>query len=155
LSEGTHALRLTVYDASSKTGSHDIQVTVDNLPSPWNHQDIGAVGASGGASASGGVFTVRGAGADIWGAADAFHYAYQSLSGDGQIVARVTAVERTADWSKAGVMMRASTAANSAYAFMLLSGAGNVSFQRRLATGGSATATSSTAGTSPLWVRLK
>ena len=155
LGEGLHALRLTVYDSGNRTGSHDIQVTVDNLPSPWNHQDIGAVGAAGGANASGGVFSVRGAGADIWGTADELHYAYQPMNGDGEIVARVTAVQRTADWSKAGVMMRTSTAANSAYAFMLLSGAGNVSFQRRLTAGGTATATNSTAGTSPFWVRLK
>ena len=155
LTEGTHALRLTVVDASNRSGSHDIQVTVDNLPSPWNHQDIGAVGAPGGASAASGVFSLKASGADIWGSADELQYVYQPLSGDGQIVARVTSVERTADWSKAGVMIRSSTAANAAHAFMLLSGAGTVSFQRRLTTGGGSTATNSTAGTSPLWVRLQ
>jgi hypothetical protein len=36
------------------------------------------------------VFTVSGAGADIWGTADSFHFAYTALNGDGQIVARVT-----------------------------------------------------------------
>ena len=59
------------------------------LPSPWLHQDVGSVGVAGSASFSSGVFTVAGAGSDIWGAADSFHFAYQSFAGDGQIVARV------------------------------------------------------------------
>ena len=37
-------------------------------------------------------FIVEGAGADIWGTADAFHFAYRTLSGDGTIVARVASV---------------------------------------------------------------
>ena len=55
-------------------------------------RDVGAVGVAGSASYSNGTFTVSGSGDDVWGTADAFHYAYQSLSGDGQIVARVASV---------------------------------------------------------------
>ena len=35
-------------------------------------------------------FSIAGAGADVWGTADAFHYAYRTLDGDGTIVARVS-----------------------------------------------------------------
>ncbi|HET7720261.1 MAG TPA: Ig-like domain-containing protein, partial [Acidimicrobiales bacterium] len=154
LKEGTHNLRLTVVDANNRSGSHDIQVTVDNLPAPWDHQDIGAVGAAGGASASGGLFTVKAAGADIWGAADELHYVFQPLGANTQVTARVTGVQNTNAWSKAGVMLRASTAADSAHAFMLLSGGGTISFQRRLANAGASTSTNIAGGTSPLWVRL-
>jgi glucose/arabinose dehydrogenase len=117
LGEGTHTLKLTVYDASNRTGSDQVQVTVDNLPSPWDHQDIGAVGAKGGARASAGTFTVNGSGADIWGTADEFQFVNQQLTGDGTIVARVASVTNTATWSKFGVMMRDGTAAGAANVF--------------------------------------
>ena len=39
--------------------------------SPWQTQDVGTVGLAGSASQSAGVFTGRGAGADIWGTAEA------------------------------------------------------------------------------------
>ena len=48
----------------------------------WTDQDVGNVGLGGDHSVSTGVWTVRGAGADIWGTADAFHFVYQQLSGD-------------------------------------------------------------------------
>ena len=48
------------------------------LPSPWADADIGATGATGSTDYADGVFTVKGAGADIWGNADAFHYVYQT-----------------------------------------------------------------------------
>ena len=55
-----------------------------------------------------GGFYVRGGGADIWGTADGFHFAYRSLTGDGEIVTRVNTVDYLDAWSKAGVMMRES-----------------------------------------------
>jgi len=42
---------------------------------------------AGSASFATGLFTVTGAGADIWGAADAFQFVSQSVNGDAQIVA--------------------------------------------------------------------
>ena len=77
------------------------------LPAPWTSADVGAVGKTGSASASAGTFTVAGAGADIWGASDAFRFAYIQLPGDGTIVARVATVQNVAAWTKAGVMIRA------------------------------------------------
>src|SRR4051812_42983238 len=80
-----------------------------SLPGGWSTSDVGAVGsATGSASGSGQSFTVTGAGADIWGTADAFRFVYTPLTGDGTIVARVTGVQHVADWTKAGVMMRES-----------------------------------------------
>ncbi|MEO8521227.1 MAG: hypothetical protein ABI603_07690, partial [Acidobacteriota bacterium] len=51
------------------------------LPEGWSTTDIGAVGAAGSATGSGDAFTVQGAGADVWGTADAFRFAYTTLSG--------------------------------------------------------------------------
>ena len=124
------------------------------LPSPWTARDIGAVGTNGGASFSAGTFTVRGAGADVWGTADALHYAYQPLNGDGEIIARVASVQNIAAWVKAGVMIRQSTAPDSAHAFMIVSAGKGLAFQRRRTPGGLTTHTSGGAGAAPMWIRL-
>src|SRR4029079_19160146 len=76
------------------------------LPAGWTNSDVGQVGAAGTATFTGGVFTITGGGADVWGTADAFQYAYSTLTGDGSIVARVATVQNVASWTKAGVMIR-------------------------------------------------
>jgi N-acetylneuraminic acid mutarotase len=125
------------------------------LPSPWQHQDIGAVGVAGNATHEGGVFTIRGAGADVWGTSDGFHYVYQPLSADGEIVARVTSLEPVYSWSKAGVMIRSSLNANSPYAFMLVSASKGVHFQARTSAGASAvTVGTGSTSVAPRWVRI-
>src|SRR5437764_110155 len=99
------------------------------LPPGWADGDIGAVGAVGSSSGSGGSFTVTGAGADIWGTADAFHYVYTTLTGDGSIVAQVTSEQYVANWTKAGVMMRETLDPGSRHALMLVSPGKGLAFQ--------------------------
>jgi phosphatidylserine/phosphatidylglycerophosphate/cardiolipin synthase-like enzyme/regulation of enolase protein 1 (concanavalin A-like superfamily) len=125
-----------------------------SLPSPWVDADVGAVGASGSASFADPTFTVTGAGDDVWGTADAFHFVYQTLDGDGTIVARVASVQNTAAWAKAGVMIRSSLSAGSAQAFMLVSAGKGVAFQRRLSNGATSLSTAGSASTAPRWVKL-
>jgi hypothetical protein len=124
------------------------------LPSGWSHADVGAVGAPGSASYSGGTYTVNGSGADVWGTADELQFAYRTLSGNGSITARVATVENVSSWTKAGVMMRATSAAGSQHAFMLVSPGKGLAFQRRVTSGGVTTHTSGAAGKAPYWVRL-
>jgi regulation of enolase protein 1 (concanavalin A-like superfamily) len=129
---------------------------VPDLPGGWVSQDIGATGAAGTSGTSQGRWTISGAGADVWGTADAFHFAAQPLAGDGEIVARVASAQRVNDWTKAGVMIRASTAAGSAHAFMLATPTGvkGLAFQRRAVAGGVSTHTAGGCGVPPVWVRL-
>jgi glucose/arabinose dehydrogenase/regulation of enolase protein 1 (concanavalin A-like superfamily) len=155
LKEGGHVLKLSVTDSAGRVGSHQINVSVDNLPSPWNHQDIGAVGAAGSASQSSGKYTVNASGADIWGSADELHFVYKALSGDGEIKARVASVENTNVWAKAGVMIRETLAADAKQAFMLVSAGGQLAFQRRTSAGGASASTAGPAASAPRWVRLK
>jgi regulation of enolase protein 1 (concanavalin A-like superfamily) len=129
-------------------------VAAQSLPAGWSTSDIGAVGAAGSGSGSGAALTVTGAGADIWNMADAFHYVYTALTGDGTIVTRVTSVQYVANWTKAGVMMRESLAPNARHALMLVSPGKGLAFQRRVSTGGISTSTSGFAGTAPAYVRL-
>jgi len=120
----------------------------------WQHQDIGSVAATGSATFADCNWTVMGSGADIWNNTDGFHYVYQSLSGDGQIVARVVSITNTNAWAKAGVMIRETLTGGSKHAMMVVTpGSGN-SFQRRLSTNGASTLTAGSAVTAPYWVKL-
>ena len=129
-------------------------VSPDALPPGWSHQDVGAVGVAGGAAFGASTFTIRGAGADVWGTADAFQFAYTRFSGDGTIVARVASVSAGAAWVKAGVMLRSSLGPSSPHGFMLISSTKGAAFQRRVTADGISTNTSGGALQAPRWVRL-
>jgi phosphatidylserine/phosphatidylglycerophosphate/cardiolipin synthase-like enzyme len=124
------------------------------LPSPWADQDIGATSAAGSASDASGTFTITATGADIWGTADAFHYVYQPLTGDGTVIARVATVQEANAWSKAGVMIRESLAANSAHAIMLVSAAKGTAFQWRPSAGAASQSAAGSTSAPPRWVKL-
>ena len=162
---GTYTLTARALDSAGATAtSSGVTVTVATtpppppapaLPDPWRAQDIGAVGPAGAASASNGVFTVKGGGADVWGTADAFHYVWQPIYSDVDIIARVASLEYVHAWTKAGVMIRGGLTADSAHAFMLVSPGRGLAFQRRSATGGLSTSTAGISATAPAWVKLE
>ena len=121
--------------------------------------DIGNVGAAGSTSLSQGVHTVRGSGSDIYGTADSFHFASTTLIGDGEIRARVTSQTNTADWAKAGVMIRESLAPGARHAIVYTTppGTGNgAEMMWRQATGGETVYSDGIATAPPPdnWVRL-
>ncbi|HVZ19897.1 MAG TPA: hypothetical protein VG871_02480 [Vicinamibacterales bacterium] len=136
-------------DPSDGSGSSN-----GTLPGEWMSQDIGAVGIAGSATQSNGIYTLEGAGADVWGTADAFQFAYEPMTGDGTIVARVASLQGTEAWTKVGVMIRATTAPSSAHAFMLVSKGKGLAFQRRTLDGGQSAHTAGPSGTAPRWVKL-
>jgi regulation of enolase protein 1 (concanavalin A-like superfamily) len=125
------------------------------LPSGWSQADVGSTGAAGTGTYSAGTYTLQGAGADVWGTADQFHYAYHAMSGDGAVVARVASLENVASWTKAGVMIRSSLSAGAHHAFMLVSPGKGLAFQRRVSNGGQSTNTTGPGGAAPYWVRLQ
>ena len=159
---GTYSLTAVATDNRlATTTSSAVSITVDpgapaTLPAGWSHADIGSTGVTGDASAAGGTFTVTGAGADVWGTADAFHYAYRTLTGDGTIVARVATIQNVNAWTKAGVMIRNSVSPSAAQAFMLVASSPlkGVPFQRRRADGNASVSTSGSQSTAPRWVKL-
>jgi endonuclease/exonuclease/phosphatase family metal-dependent hydrolase len=117
--------------------------------------DIGSVAVAGSASESGGVFTLRGAGADIWGTADSFHFMSQPLSGNGEIVARVMSIQNTNAYAKAGVMIRGALTAGSAHVILDVKPGGGVEFMTRNANGGTTVFIAGAAVSVPVWLRLK
>lgn len=157
-------------DGKDAGTARTIQVTMDSdhtltavyttaptlpLPQPWVTQDIGNVAASGSASWYNDTFTIVGSGSDIWNTSDEFRYAHQVLSGDCTVVARVTAVEYTDSWAKAGVMLRDSLAANAKHASVFLTPANGVAFQSRTGTGSSSLNVNKTGLSAPVWVRIQ
>ncbi|MET0263773.1 MAG: cellulase family glycosylhydrolase [Rariglobus sp.] len=120
----------------------------------WANQDIGAVSAAGSFSQSGSTFTVQGSGADIWSLADEFHYAYQPVSGDCTLTARVLTHTLPNSRSLAGVMIRETLAAGSKHAFVSVSN-GWVDMSYRTTTGGASGHVGGVSGISlPYWVRI-
>jgi uncharacterized repeat protein (TIGR01451 family) len=88
------------------------------MPPGWAAADIGAPITAGTADYAAGSrsFYLDGAGADEWGANDQSHYVYQTLAGDGSIVARVRFQTNSSPWAKAGLMIRPSTASGAPFA---------------------------------------
>jgi glucose/arabinose dehydrogenase/regulation of enolase protein 1 (concanavalin A-like superfamily) len=116
----THATSVTLVVTSSGGG----------LPGPWLDTDVGAPSPAGSASYAGGVFTVNGSGADIFGTSDQFNYVYQNTTGNGTIIARVTSQSNTGSSnSKAGVIWKASTASGSPYILIETGPTGTVKVQ--------------------------
>ena len=104
--------------------------------------DIGNTARAGGASfdPASGTYTLQASGADIFGSTDAFHYIYQPLNGDGEIIARITSIDPSrsvSDFVKAGVMIRETVSAESREVFMLDTRDHSFRFQRRFDPGGS------------------
>jgi Malectin domain len=124
------------------------------LPSGYADGDIGAVNIGGSARFRNGRFTVTGSGADIWGASDAFHFVYQTLHGDGTIIARVDSVGNTDPWAKAGVMIRETMDPGAMFADMVVTPGNGTAFQRRDSAGGQAVTTAGPMVTAPYWVGL-
>jgi len=124
------------------------------IPFPWKDSDVGSVAAAGSAGYAQGNFVDTGSGDDIWNMADAFHYIYQPLNGDGQITARVTGIDPTDPWAKAGVMIRTALGAGDVNAYSLVSSGNGIEFQDRPAGGGISYGVPGPFSSAPYWVRI-
>jgi glucose/arabinose dehydrogenase len=162
-SNGTHTIQARAYDAAGNAGtSSSVSVTISNaaptpLQSPWLDTDVGDVGTWGSAGTSSGAFTIKGAGADIGGTADAHHFVYQALNGDGQLTARINSLQNTDPNAKAGLIIRDSLNANSSNFSLLATptSAGGLVFETRSSAGGTTITSAVNNVTAPYWLRLQ
>lgn len=133
------------------------RLVAGELPSPWRHQDVGAVEMKGDASYSPGdkSFTIKGT-LDTWGTNDGFHFVWQPASGDIEITARVTSVENTFNHAKAGLMFRESLDAGSLHAQVCVTPVDGAQFLTRTETNGKTTAahTGLNKGKFPCYLKL-
>jgi regulation of enolase protein 1 (concanavalin A-like superfamily) len=160
---GEHTFTLTVSDGRGGVGVDTVtHIFRDPPPEPaalpegWQAQDIGAVGAPGTTSSTSGRFELQGSGADIWGTADEFRFAYTEVSGDFDLSARVYA-ENVNDWTKVGLMLRdgLSPGARHASVFATPRTTKGIAFQRRPTAGGTSVHTAGPKVAAPVWLELR
>ena len=155
---GTYVLRITVSDGLL-TVTDEVTVGAGVAVDPLLGINVGTGGYDGNHTVSGGTITVNAAGGDIWTAPDRFYLLSTPLSGNFTVSARVaslgpvTAGQTPAAWAKAGVMIRQSTAANSAFVMMVMTPGSGWAFQTRTAAG-TLSNSNGTGLVAPYWVRL-
>jgi hypothetical protein len=151
---GLNSFVVRATDSNSATADATLQITVVGLPLPWVSSAIGTGMLAGNTTFNAGTFTQAGSGI-IGGTSDKLRYTYQTLTGDGEIIARISNLQNTGNSSRVGVMIRDTLAPNSKEIFMGMTGSGSYRWVRRTATGGSTSSTNSNSGTVPnTWVRL-
>jgi hypothetical protein len=124
------------------------------LPSGWSDFDVGFPSQPGSASYDNGNWTISGGGDDIWNNADNFHYACEGAMDDAVIITRVTAVQATDPWAKAGVMFRDSADASATFADVVATAGNGVNFQWRNSYGGGCGYSQVGGINAPIWVKL-
>jgi glucose/arabinose dehydrogenase/regulation of enolase protein 1 (concanavalin A-like superfamily) len=156
LTAGTHTIKLEYYERGggavakfSYAATNTPPPTPTGCPAGWTCSDVGITGPAGSATESGGTYTVKGSGWDVWGGDDQMHYVWKPLTGDGTITARVASQSNTNPWAKSGVMIKETATPGSKYAAMLTTPTNGLKFQYNF-TGD----ISGGAGAAPTWVRL-
>ncbi len=160
-----------VYD-NNKQGFANYSETELKLIAPrdWTEEDVAELSlwfrglpASVGSFTEGpaGTYTITATGWDIAGTADAFHYAYKTLTGVGSIEVQVLSVAETDPWAKAGVMIRESLDAGSKFAAVYITPGMGCRFQARRDTDIDVVSDTPVATdeqiavTAPYWVKLE
>jgi hypothetical protein len=128
--------------------------TVSQFPAGWFSGDLGSVDVSGETTVIGGSWALHGAGADIWGTADAFQFAYRRIDGDFDIEARVASVQYVHAWTKAGIMIRSSLDPGSAHAALMATPGRGIAFQYRAQDSGTTAQVAVGSGAAPYWIKL-
>jgi regulation of enolase protein 1 (concanavalin A-like superfamily) len=107
-----------------------------------------------------GTYTVQGSGEGTDGTADIFYFAYQTLTGDAQIMAQLQSLQGgDAHLAEAGIMIRETLDAGSKQVSLSVNESTNVIFSRRLVTNdfsiqNSNRGTNYLAGPNYIWLRL-
>lgn len=150
----TFTIRASDPQGASADAILEIEIQSGDLPLPWTMARIGEIRPDSTASGDGNSITITSSGM-LSTTQDNQLLTWQTLIGDGEITARVTAIENPANHTLAGVAIRESLAPNSKHTFMGVTPEGGFTLLRRTSTDGQTTRTNSGSGTLPsLWVRL-
>jgi hypothetical protein len=125
------------------------------LPTPWREAGIGYSRLPGSVRHEGGIFTLRSAGMNIDGEADAFHYVFKPVRGDSEIVAEVVSIQYTHPFAKAGLMMRESLNEYSRHVMLALTAERGGALQFRADERAAAQSSALRAIYAPTWLKLK
>ena len=145
----TYKWRADQSDADLLDGSLTESIPIATTPiGSFTSQDIGSPALAGSTVRNGNVITITAGGTDIWGTSDQFHYAHQQRTGDFDVSVRIESVVQSDLYTKTGLMVRDSLAANARHVMALVfpsnaarnNNTGGYEFQYRATTGGGATA---------------
>ena len=125
------------------------------LPSPWMSEDVGSVRVAGSAEFRRGAFRVRSSGTNAVGMADAGHFVFKPVADRCELVARVSKVQRTDPWARAGLMMRETLDAGARNVFLSVSAARGGVSQWRERFGEETSITLDRGMSVPCWLKLK
>ena len=121
---------------------------------PWVSTDIGDVGLPGRTKNDSGIYSLAGAGVNIWAEGDGFRFHSRQLTGDGSIVARVVSANDTGSRSKAGVMMRANLEPGSRHVSIFLQPTRGAEEISRVSKGSKSTSVEASPFQAPCWLKL-
>jgi len=108
-------------DTSAATPAAALPIpATTSITTGFSNVEIGGASPTGGASYSGGIWTVQGGGSEMWGSNDSCHFTYKAVTGDCAIIAKVNSVQNTSISAKAGVMIRTSLSQGAPRAWMAI-----------------------------------
>ncbi|HEY1121846.1 MAG TPA: PQQ-dependent sugar dehydrogenase, partial [Haloferula sp.] len=145
----TYKWRADQSDADLLDGGLTESIPIATTPiGSLSSQDIGSPALAGSTVRNGNVITITAGGTDIWGTSDQFHFAHQQRTGDFDVSVRIESVVQSDLYTKTGLMVRDSLAANARHVMALVfpsnaarnNNTGGYEFQYRATTGGGATA---------------
>lgn len=151
---GSNAFIVRATDAEGASSQATLNIQVLSLPLPWLAAKIGTGNLAGSSSFLNGAYSISGSGV-LSGNADSGYFVYQTLSGDGEITARIDQMQNTGTSSRVGVMIRNTLASNAQYTAMTATGTGAYRWSRRTAAGAKSTVSNHGNGTLPnVWIRV-
>jgi hypothetical protein len=166
LADSTHVLDTGGVDPGSCSPTHNESIqwrrigtqanASTSCPTRWTCADIGGAIPPGSQSynPTSGTWTIKAGGSDISGFADGFHFVWQKLPGNGSVIAHVLSQTNTSPGAKAGVMLRATTAAGSPNYALLVSPGEGIKAQVRKTLNGDTQKLANPAGTTPAWLKI-
>jgi len=143
------------FKTEAATRTEEGAIEMGALHRPWQDADVGRAETSGSARYASGLFRLSTSGTNILGDSDAFHFVYQALGGDSEIVARVVYAQRAAPGAKAGLMMRGNLRSDSPNVFLGVMPVGGGVFQWREEEGQETTVTNRKDVCAPQWLKLR
>ena len=158
MNAAVHVGFIVLANSSSSAQARFTDVHLGLVSSPWMNVDVGAADVVGSAR-SDAAWRLDAGGRDIWSTADAFQFAYQRWTGDGEFVVRVTALSQPSgsDFGLGGLMIRGTLDETAPHASLIVTTQGKTKFRRRLSAGGTTLSDGPSAGSTsiPEWLKLR
>ena len=151
LKEGNCIINASTTDGKLSS-SCSVQILPSSIPSPWEFDDVKDNKSS--AVYDDGVFSIEGAGADIWSSSDQFAFVHRKVEKDNYISARIISQTNTDPWAKTGLIFRESNAPSSAFVMLCVTPGNGISLQWRETNGGTCNKKDFSAESLPVYLKL-